>query len=75
MNVSDVMREDQARGGASTDDAPPTSKRYYDLWQTKQISRDPWLQQEQGIRDGVSCWARVIECYRALRPRAHQTRA
>ena len=55
-NVYDVMQQhqqlqqQQLGGGASgtTDDAPPTNKHYYDLWQTRTLSRDEWLQPEAG---------------------------
>ena len=51
-NVYDVMRQEQARGGgasgADDGDAPSTSKQYYDLWQTKVVSRDEWLKPDPG---------------------------
>ena len=51
-NVYDVMRQEQARGGAlgadDGSDASPSSKQYYDLWQTKVVSRDEWLKPDPG---------------------------
>ena len=47
LGIWNEIQEDQGRGVDSRDASPAASKQYYDLWNTKKVSREEWLKPEE----------------------------